>query len=122
MELSPHVFRELRTEPVHVERKAVEPPQMLEEATVLEVVREPPTMADIPTVAQTAKFSLQTIPGVSAKFAKLLKADGIKTLEDILELGAEGLQAYDGIGAVKSKVIMAAIARMQADKEAAVEG
>ena len=121
MELSPHVFRELRTEPVHVERKAVEPPQMLEEATVLEVVKEPPTMADIPTVAQTAKFSLQTVPGVSAKFAKLLKADGIKTLEDVLELGVEGLEAYEGIGSVKSRVIMNAIGRMQADKEAAVD-
>jgi len=54
-------------------------------------------------------FDLQTLPGIGSATAELLKADGIRTKEDVLGIGIEGLAAYKGIGGIKAEMIIEAI-------------
>ncbi|RPJ40036.1 MAG: glycosyltransferase [Planctomycetaceae bacterium] len=50
-------------------------------------------------------FDAQKLPGVTPKIAQSMKQRGIDSLEDVLDLGEEGLQAVEGIGAVRARMI-----------------
>jgi predicted flap endonuclease-1-like 5' DNA nuclease len=58
---------------------------------------------------KTAVFDLQTLPGIGAKIAEQLKADGIDSKEKVLALGVDGLQRYQGISESRAQVIIEAL-------------
>lgn len=53
-------------------------------------------------------FDFQTLPGVTNDIASQFEANGLKTLEDIVALGIEGLQKYKGIAKVRGEQISTA--------------
>jgi len=119
VELQPHVFRVVVNEFPESEKEELlppepltEPPELLVEPVDVPTPQERPVVYT-PTLAETAKINLQTLPGVSAKFAKILNADGIETAEDILELGLGGLSAYQGCGEYKAKIILQGVVAMR---------
>ena len=98
--VAPHLFKPIIQEAPTVPKEPMTPPVSL--------------IPESPTIAETAKItgSLQKIPGISAKFAKMLKADGIETTEDVIELGVEGLVAYKGCAEYKAKIILKGITEL----------
>jgi glycosyltransferase involved in cell wall biosynthesis len=55
--------------------------------------------SEVITVVQPVKpMDLQSIPGVTDKIAEALHKKGIKTREDVIQLGKEGLLEIEGIG------------------------
>jgi glycosyltransferase involved in cell wall biosynthesis len=54
-------------------------------------------------------FNLQKLPGVGGKLAAQLMDDGIKTKDDLLRLGIEGLSQYKGVGEIKAARILKAV-------------
>jgi len=55
---------------------------------------------------------LQKIPGITYKIAEQMKSAGIVSAHDIMELGEDGLQKFDGLGPVRTKAIFNAVAEM----------
>lgn len=53
-------------------------------------------------------LDLQKLPGVTSKIAKQMEAMGIAELEDILDLGVEGLQDIRGVASVRAETIYGA--------------
>lgn len=53
-------------------------------------------------------LDLQSVPGVSARMANALQDKGVKTWEDIILLGMDGLQTIEGIGEKRAEAILAA--------------
>jgi len=56
--------------------------------------------------AKKEKISLGGLPGVGEKTLTLLEESGIKTIDDILKLKAEGLTQIKGIGVKKAEKLM----------------
>jgi len=52
---------------------------------------------------------LQLIPGISSRIAQQLEEAGFTSAEDILALGDDGLQRFQGIGPAKAQTILAAV-------------
>ncbi len=76
----------------------------MEEPAISELLRDEPITDE--------KFNLQTLPGIGADTANMLKSDGIDTVDDLLELGEKGLQKYRGVGKHKAEMIISAIESM----------
>ena len=55
------------------------------------------------------KLDLQSLPGVGADIAKQLKEDGVDTIDDLLQLGVDGIREYRGVGKHKAEMIISAI-------------
>jgi len=51
-------------------------------------------------------FDPQLIPGISKRTARLMVEFGVKSEADILALGLEGLQKFDGVGRTKAELII----------------
>jgi hypothetical protein len=47
----------------------------------------------------------QSLPGITDNISDLLLKKGVKTWNDIVELGIEGLQSIEGIGAKRAAII-----------------
>ena len=56
--------------------------------------------------------NLQKFPGINAKAAEAMAKDGINSLQDLVSLGAEGLQNYPGIGPARARMVWGAIERL----------
>ena len=99
---------------VPIQQKAPPPPpqpvalreqvEKMEEPAISELLRDEPITDE--------KFNLQTLPGIGADTANMLKSDGIDTVDDLLELGEKGLQKYRGVGKHKAEMIISAIESM----------
>jgi predicted flap endonuclease-1-like 5' DNA nuclease len=51
-------------------------------------------------------FDLQSIPGVTERIAIELNSKGIKTWQDIIDFGLEGLKSIEGIGEKRAEAIL----------------
>jgi hypothetical protein len=51
-------------------------------------------------------FDLQSIPGVTERIAIELNGQGIKTWQDIIDFGLEGLKSIEGIGEKRAEAIL----------------
>lgn len=58
-------------------------------------------------------FDPQLIPGVGKKAARLMVETGIQSEADLMALGSEGLQKFDGVGKTKAQLIMDYLAEKQ---------
>lgn len=54
----------------------------------------------------TQPLDLQSVPGVTEKIANGLKAKGVKTFEDIVALGTDGLRTIEGVGEKRAESIL----------------
>jgi len=64
------------------------------------------------TPPDISKMDLEALPGVGKKVAEALRAQGVESAADILELGVEGMQKLDRIGPVTAERIVDAIHRL----------
>jgi glycosyltransferase involved in cell wall biosynthesis len=96
------------------------PPVSLEEpiSTTVEMPTETlPTPDFIETLPASAEIGsgevafrpldLQSVPGVTEKIADDLRRKNIRTWEDIIELGLEGLKTVEGVGDKRAEAILA---------------
>jgi hypothetical protein len=58
---------------------------------------------------QHKDFDLQTLPGVNVSIAEQLEAQNVKTKDDLLEFGVEGLITIKGIAEKRAKLIIKAL-------------
>ena len=59
-------------------------------------------------------FDPQKVAGVTARIAQQMLERGVDSLEDIVELGAEGLQQFEYVGTVRAKAIYNAAQELMA--------
>jgi glycosyltransferase involved in cell wall biosynthesis len=78
------------------------------------------TVSEVPfsTIDKTVEdaeksFDLQMLPGIGAKLAQQLEADGIKTAKDVKALSVDGLSAYPRIDKTKAAIILKTIEGME---------
>lgn len=99
-------------EPVHAitaQATPPPPPQMLESLEN----EEPPNLSPIEDEAPAKvlkadkDFDMQLIPGVTPLIAQQLKDKGIKTAQDIIDFGNDGLIEIKGIGPSRAALILA---------------
>jgi glycosyltransferase involved in cell wall biosynthesis len=107
---SPHLFREEQVVKMPVVEHVPTPePVSIVEQAVEEVVERKvpePKRIDVKAVMKgNGAFDPQKLPGVTPKIAQTMKQRGITSLDDVLDLGEEGLQEVEGIGAVRAKAI-----------------
>lgn len=60
---------------------------------------------------QSSNFDPQMLPGVGAKLAREMTADGIDSAEKLRALGVDGLKKYKGVGGLKAGLIMEAVSK-----------
>ena len=121
---APHLFREVDTgpRPPSIEKQPVEPPVRIVDEEVEDTRPPEPKRIDLKAVvdreqsvpvAQEYKppsngFDLQTFPGVTHKVAEELERRGVDSLDDILDLGEDGLKDIPYIGPVRAKMLYGA--------------
>ena len=93
---------------VNVERTEVAQPEPPVELSAPDFVQ---TMsADTPVAPAkdiTKPFDLESIPGVTEHIMNQLVIRGVKTPEDVINLGVEGLKELDGVGDKRAEAIIA---------------
>jgi len=104
MRAQPHLFREIRP-----------PQEAVQYPSVSEVKAPPPPPKTKRTGEESEKvivevFSLGSLPGISADIVVQMEANGIRTREDVLALGIEGLVEYKGIAESRAELIMTLLA------------
>ena len=128
--IAPHLYMPLETRPAapRVEKRTPAAPTSLVEEAFMEDTSEPPpppTRIDLDKVMEpddspkqldrysewqtaqqtTQQFDWQRLPGVTAKIATRLEGLG---LQDVVEMGEEGLQNFEYVGPARAKAIYAA--------------
>ena len=66
-------------------------------------------------VKGNGEFDPQKLPGVTPKIAQAMRQKGITALEDVLDLGEEGLRDIAGVGEVRAKAIYGRAMEMAAN-------
>lgn len=105
VEVQPNLFTILTTEvkpPVTVSNVPEPPTPVKEKWTDPGLPRVPPPE----TKSEASHFDLQLVPGVTGIMAMALNGMGVHDIDDLLQLGEEGLMEVKGIGAVKAKIII----------------
>jgi len=111
VEAQPHLFEVAR--PIRPPKSAtVRAPasvSLRKPKTIPESQMPPPKPMTPPDIS---KMDLEALPGVGKKVAEALRAQGVESAADILELGVEGMQKLDRIGPVTAERIVDAIHRL----------
>lgn len=120
---TPHLFQVVDDgpRPPKVEKKPIEPPISIIEAEEVEDTRPPePKRIDLKRVIEREEkvpvetkftpstgngFDLQKFPGVTHKVAEELERRGVESLDDILDMGEDGLKDIPYIGSVRAKML-----------------
>jgi hypothetical protein len=105
--LQPHLFQVVENKPTHVANEpAPLPVQEFDAEAYIQKMRN----------KWTKELDLQSLPGVTAKIAISMKNSGFTTRDDILRVGATGLeQAVNGIGQAKAEMIIAYLESVDTD-------
>jgi glycosyltransferase involved in cell wall biosynthesis/predicted flap endonuclease-1-like 5' DNA nuclease len=96
-------------QPIEEEMVAIEQDSAEELGEHLEAIEEE-TFDYHPIVEdENGEVDLQSVGGITEQIADALEARGIKTKEDIIALGVEGLQEVKGIGKIRAEAIIASV-------------
>lgn len=108
IQVAQHIFKPIAASVPEVSI-AEQRKQVLPTAPIVPTKTQKDAVPMLSKIADERDFDLQTIPGIGGDLAAALKEDGIDMLQDILEIGVDGLMEYKGVGPKKAQIIVAAI-------------